>query len=54
MGKEQWFREFERLEAEHPEKTDEELADMARDATADRLADEVDKAMDEVKYGPCG
>jgi len=49
MSKDSWFREFERLEAEHPEKTEDELSDMAHDQMADKMAQRVDRAKDERK-----
>ena len=50
MSKEAWFREFERLEAEHPERSDDELSDMAWDAAVDRMACQADQLRDEAKY----
>jgi len=49
MSKEAWFRQFERLEAEHPEKDDDELGDMAHEAMVEGFAQQVDQAMDEKK-----
>jgi len=51
VSKEEWFREFERLEAEHPEKSDEELSQMAHDAQVDMMAAKADQLLDEAKYG---
>jgi hypothetical protein len=51
MSKDAWFREFERLEAEHPEKSDDELGDMAHDALVDKLADRADRLHDEAREG---
>ena len=49
MSKEEWFQEFERLEAEHPDKSDEELSDMAEEALVDRMAYQADTLLDEMK-----
>lgn len=50
MSKEAWFREFERIEAERPEITDDEvLSDMASEALRDKMADEADHALDRYK-----
>ena len=56
MSKEEWFTEYERLEAEMangeiPQMTDDELADAAHRALVDRMAAEVDAAKDRRKYG---
>ena len=51
MGKDQWFAEYERLWNEHPDKTEDELADMATEAVIDRVAAEIDEARDRAKYG---
>ncbi len=50
MSKEEWFREFERLEAEYPEKSDEELSNMANMQMVDRQAARADQLLDEAKY----
>ena len=50
MG-EAWFAHYERLEAEYPNATDDELCDMAEEALIDGLADAADFAHDEAKYG---
>ena len=50
MSKEAWFREFERLEAEHPDMADDELSDMAHEALVDRIAAKADQLVDEAKY----
>ena len=52
MSKEAWFKEFERLQAEHPEKSDEDLSDMAHEAVVDRMAARADFLLDEMKYHP--
>jgi hypothetical protein len=51
MSKEEWFREFERLEAEHPNKSDDELSDMAHEAWVDKMATTADRLLDEAKHG---
>ena len=51
MSKEEWFAEFERLEAEHPEKSDAELSDMAHEAMVERQAVRADHILDEMKHG---
>ena len=50
MSKDAWFAEFERLEAEHPELSDDKLSDLATKALADSMADAADQALDEAKY----
>jgi len=50
MSKDAWFAQFERLEAEHPEKSDFELGNMAQDALADQMAAQADYLKDEAKY----
>ena len=52
MSKEAWFQEYERLEAEHPEKSDEELSNMAHDQMVDRQVAKADSLRDEAKYHP--
>ena len=49
MSKEEWFRQFERLEAEHPEKSDEELSNMAQEALVDQISAKADQLVDEAK-----
>lgn len=49
MSKEAWFREYERLEAEYPEESDEMLDKMARDCVADDMAARADQLADEAK-----
>lgn len=43
MSKEEWFREFERCEAEHPDWTDDELSDMAYERMVDRASEIADR-----------
>jgi len=50
MSKEDWFRHFERLDAEHPGLSEEELSDMASDAQIDEMADRADMIKDERKH----
>ena len=52
MSNESWFKEFERLEAEHPDFGDATLSDMADEALSDKMADQADRALDEMKYRP--
>jgi len=49
MSKDEWFAEYERLEAERPDLTDEELADLAHEALIDRWADRADMLLDAEK-----
>jgi hypothetical protein len=55
MNKDQWFDEYERLCAEREageiDGSDEDLADQASDAVADRIATRIDQARDRVKEG---
>ena len=51
-SRDRWFREFERLDSEYDDKTEDELADMATEAIIDRMASEIDEARDRAKYGP--
>lgn len=51
MSKEEWFREFEHLEAEHPEKSDEELADLVHEKMVDRFTTKADMLLDAEKEG---
>lgn len=44
--KEEWFAHYERLEAEHPTATDEELCDMAEEALIDNMSSAADAAYD--------
>ena len=49
MSKESWFRKFERLEALHPDLSDDELSDMAHEAMVDEMALRADMLADEAK-----
>lgn len=49
--KEAWFAHYERLEAEHPTATNDELCDMADEALTDQLSSEADSAYDARKHG---
>ena len=49
MSKEEWFREYERLEAEHPDKDPEELSEMALEKLIDKVAAQADQLLDEEK-----
>ncbi len=49
MSKEDWFRHYERIEAERPELSEDTLADLACEALADEMADQVDLLYDEAK-----
>ena len=51
MSSEIWFAHFERLDAEHPGMSEDELSEMAEQAVRDDLADRVDAAMDELSEG---
>lgn len=46
MSKDEWFAEYERIEAERPDLTDAELADLAHEALVDRMADRADALLD--------
>jgi hypothetical protein len=50
MSKEEWFRHYERLEAEHPDATDEELSDLAFESMTDQLSATADALKDAAKY----
>lgn len=50
MSKEQWFRHFEALLAEFPDKDDDELSEMAEERARDERADRADYAHDLAKY----
>ena len=53
MSKEQWFQNFERIQAEHPELSDEEASEMASEKQREDFADRADQLKDEAKYdGP--
>ena len=49
MSNESWFKEFESLEAEHPDFGDATLSDMDDEALSDTMADQADRALDEWK-----
>lgn len=53
--KDMWFDEYERRynerEAGEIEGTDDELAQQAHEAAADKIADAIDRAKDRRKYG---
>ena len=51
MSSDAWFRQFERLDAEHPNLSEDELSEMAEQAVRDEYADRVDAAMDEASEG---
>ena len=51
MNKEAWFQHYERMQAEHPELSDIECAELARDAEVDEMAARVDQLHDEEKHG---
>ena len=51
MSKEDWFRHYERIEAERPELSEDTLADLAHEALMDEMADAADAAKDREKYG---
>ncbi len=47
MSSDNWFAHFERLDAEYPDKSDEELSEMASEAQVDEMADRADMLNDE-------
>jgi len=49
MSKQAWFHEYERLEAENPTATDEELCEMADEALIDNMSSAADAASDEAR-----
>ena len=51
MGSDAWFAHFERLDAEHPELSEDELSELAEQAVRDEYADRVDAAMDAASEG---
>jgi len=51
MSKEAWFNHYERLEAEFPTATDDELCEMAEEALIDSMASAADAALDAAKHG---
>lgn len=50
MSKEDWFRNFERLVAEHPELSDEDLSKMASSRQRDAYIELADRLKDERKH----
>ena len=50
MSREEWFRAFEQLYAEHPDATDDELSDLAHELMVDRLTARAEQLRDEAKY----
>ena len=52
MSKEQWFKHFEDLLAEFPDKDDDELSEKAEVRARDERADLADYAKDNAKYDP--
>ena len=51
MSKEQWFENFERLEAEYPNLSDEDLSEMASERQRQDFAERADRLKDEGKEG---
>lgn len=51
MSKQVWVNQYERLMAENPTATEEELWAMADEAMADELSSAVDAAHDARKHG---
>ncbi len=49
--KEVWFAHYERLSAEYPDATEDELCDMAEEAMMDGMASAADAAHDARKHG---
>lgn len=49
MSKAEWFRNFERLEAEHPDWSQDKLSEAALDAQRDEMADQADMMVDAKK-----
>lgn len=49
MSKEAWFANFEYLQAEHPDMSDEDLSEMASERLRDQYADRADQINDERK-----
>ena len=49
MSKDDWFRHYERIEAERPELSEDTLADLAHEALADEMAADADRLKDEAK-----
>ena len=51
MPSDLWFAQFERLDAEHPELSEDQLSELAEQAVRDEYADRVDAAMDAASEG---
>jgi hypothetical protein len=47
MGSDLWFANFERIQAEHPEMSDEEASEAAEQKIRDDYADRADQLNDE-------
>ena len=47
MGSDAWFANFERIQAEHPEMSDEEASEAAEQKLRDDYADRADQLNDE-------
>jgi hypothetical protein len=47
MGSDAWFERFERIQAEHPEMSDEEASEAAEQKLRDDYADRADQINDE-------
>jgi hypothetical protein len=47
MGSDAWFERFERIQAEHPEMSDEEASEAAEQKLRDDYADRADQLNDE-------
>jgi len=51
MSSDAWFAQYERLEAENPTATEDELCDMAEEALIDNMSSAADAAHDARKHG---
>ncbi len=49
MSKERWFAQYERLEAEFPDWSDDKLSEAALEAQRDEMADQADMMVDQQK-----
>ncbi len=49
MGSDAWFANFERIQAEHPEMSDEEASEAAEQKLRDDYADRADAINDEMR-----
>ncbi len=47
MGSDAWFERFERIQAEHPEMSDDEASEAADEKLRDDYADRADQIKDE-------